>query len=117
MKSSAFFPFVVLVAFQLLGEAVVRVAGLPFPGMVLGAVLLFVALFLHPPLHARIAAGSHLLIRSMLLFFVPASVGMMTLTKELEQYGLILAVVIVVSTWATALVSAVVFELVRKRLP
>ena len=114
---SAFFPIVVLVAFQLLGEAVVHLAGVQFPGTVVGTVLLLVALFLHPPLLERIAAGSHLLIRNMLLFFVPATVGMMTLTKELRQNGLIIVLVIVISTWATALVSAAVFELVRRRWP
>ncbi len=107
---------VALLAFQILGEVVVRSLGLVVPGPVLGMFLLFVALLLRPGLHPRVQQTSHILLRNLSLFFVPAGVGVMTLLPELRRQAVVLAAVIVVSTWVTALVSALVFEWVRKKV-
>lgn len=65
-----------LVAFQLLGELVVRVADLSVPGPVVGMLLLFCFLRLrrYDDAGSIVRAGSALL-RHLQLFFVPAGVG------------------------------------------
>lgn len=114
MKLSAFFPFLVLVAAQLAGEFAARYGKLPVPGSVIGAVLLFMALWLVPGLHAKIAPFSHTLLRNMLVLFVPASVGMMSIYGDIASQGVVLLVVSVLATWGTALVSALTFDAVRR---
>lgn len=115
MTPSAFFPFLVLVLAQLLGDGVANTLGLPLPGSVVGAAALFAVLCVAPGLHARIAPFAHTLLRNMLLFFVPASVGIMVIFGDVASHGPLLAAVTVLSTWATALVSAVAFDLLSRR--
>lgn len=115
MKFSAFLPLTLLVVCQLAGELLARALHAPLPGTVVGAVLLLAALCIWPGMHARIAPFCHTLLRNMLLFYVPASVGMMKVVGDVERSGPVLAGVIVVSTWATAFVSAAVFDAVRGR--
>ena len=92
-----------LVAFQLLGELVVRVTDLPVPGPVAGMLLLFVFL------RARryddrgpiVRAGSALL-RHLQLFFVPAGVGVITYLAVLRDDALPIGVALV-GSWVLAL--------------
>lgn len=65
-----------LVAFQLVGELVTRVADLPVPGPVVGMLLLFCFLRLrrYDDAGSIVRAGTALL-RHLQLFFVPAGVG------------------------------------------
>jgi holin-like protein len=111
---SAFFPFLTLVASQLLGECIARACGLPLPGTVVGAVVLFLALCAVPGLHARISSFSHMLLKNMLLFYVPASAGVMTVFGDLVGRGPLLLGVTVLSTWATALAAALAFDALRR---
>jgi holin-like protein len=80
-----------------------------------GAVLLFGLLLIFPKLHAKIAGFCHTLVRNLLLFYVPASVGIMKIFGDVAKQGLLLVAVIVVTTWATALVAAVAFDACRKK--
>lgn len=114
MKFTAFFPFLVLVIAQLIGEVAARYGKLPVPGSVIGAVLLFIALWLVPGLHAKIAPFSHTLLRNMLVLFVPASVGIMAIFGDIASQGLVLLIASVIATWSTALISALTFDAVRK---
>lgn len=111
---SAFFPFLTLVASQLLGEVIARACRLPVPGTVVGAIVLFAALRTVPGLHARIASFSHMLLNNMLLFYVPASVGVMAIFGDLARQGPLLLVMTVVGTWATAFAAALTFDALRR---
>jgi len=113
MKLTAFFPFLVLVAAQLIGEVAARYGKMPVPGSVIGAVLLFIALCVVPGLHAKIGPFSHTLLRNMLVLFVPASVGIMAIFGDIASQGVVLLVVSVLATWGTAFVSAWTFDAVR----
>ena len=116
MVWSAFFPFTVLVVSQLVGEGLARLLRLPLPGTVVGAVVLFAALCGWPGLHARVAPFCHTLLRNMLLFYVPACVGIMKIWGDVSRRGPLLAGAILVSTWATALAAALAFDLVSRRV-
>ncbi|WP_435770003.1 CidA/LrgA family protein [Nocardioides sp. SYSU DS0651] len=85
-----------LVAFQLLGELVVRLADVPVPGPVAGMLLLFVLLRLrrYDDSGPVVRAGSALL-RHLQLFFVPAGVGVVVYAAAIRDDALSLGVALV----------------------
>ncbi|MBL5980474.1 CidA/LrgA family protein [Comamonas sp. NyZ500] len=88
-----------LLVLQLTGEALAHLLNLPFPGPVVGMLLLVISLRFHvvrEPVHA---AASYLLSHLSLLF-VPVGVGVITHLDLLRDYGLKLMLVIALSTWA-----------------
>ena len=95
-----------LLGLQLVGEAVSRLLNLPFPGPVIGMVLMLGALR-WAPVRNRVSSVARFLLAHFSLLFVPVGVGVMTHLGTLDRYGLRLAAVIVLSTWiglcATAL--------------
>lgn len=101
---------------QLVGEVVVRSAGLPVPGPVVGMVLLFVVLTLRRPGESsgtlRVGAG---LLRHLQLFFVPVTVGIMVHVSELGDQWLPIGGGLVVSWLAGLLTVAGLATLLRRR--
>jgi holin-like protein len=88
---------------QLLGEALVRLLGVPFPGPVAGMVILLVGLVVAggPPEPLR-RAGTGLL-TYLPLFFVPAGVGLIAHGARLKSDGVPLMLAIVGSSLLTML--------------
>jgi len=87
-----------LLALQSLGELLARGLTLPFPGPVIGMLLLLLALR-WPLVREPVAACANFLLSHLSLLFVPVGVGVMTHLGLLDQYGLRILVVLVVSTW------------------
>ncbi len=88
-----------LLVLQLAGEALAHLLKLPFPGPVVGMLLLVAALafpLVREPVH--VAAG--FLLSHLSLLFVPVGVGVITHLDLLRDYGLKLMLVIALSTWA-----------------
>ena len=88
-----------LLTLQLVGEALARLLRLPFPGPVVGMLLLVASLHfrvLREPVHA---AATYLLSHLSLLF-VPVGVGVITHLDLLRDYGVRPMLVIALSTWA-----------------
>lgn len=87
-----------LVAFQLVGELVVRLADLPVPGPVAGMLLLFVFLRVrrYDDGGSIVRAGSALL-RHLQLFFVPAGVGVVTMLAVVGRDALPIGVALLAS--------------------
>ncbi|MEO6361651.1 MAG: CidA/LrgA family protein [Caldimonas sp.] len=99
----------VLLLLQAAGEALGHAFALPFPGPVIGLVLLLAALQ-WPPLRAPVQSMAELLLEHLSLLFVPVGVGVVTHLALLSRYGLQLVVVIVVSTWVGMAVTALVLR-------
>ena len=98
-----------LLLLQIAGEGLTRVLALPFPGPVVGVVLLLVALrwaWIREP----VAAISEMLLTHLSLLFVPVGVGVITHLGLVSQFGWQLLVVIVLSTWIGLLVTAAVLR-------
>ena len=95
-----------LLIFQSLGEVLARWLLLPFPGPVIGMMLLLIALK-WPIVQEPVAACANFLLTHLSLLFVPVGVGVMTHLPLMSQYGGRLIIIIVISTWvglaATAL--------------
>jgi putative effector of murein hydrolase LrgA (UPF0299 family) len=100
-----------LLALQSMGELLSRGVHLPFPGPVIGMVLLFVALR-WPLVREPVAVCANFLLGHLSLLFVPVGVGVMTHLALVSQYGGRMLLAIVLSTWIGLVVSAwVLFHL------
>jgi len=106
--------FAWLLVLQSIGEVLARGFKLPFPGPVVGLMLLLVALG-WAPLRESVAGAAQFLLTHLSLLFVPVGVGVMTHLGLLSQYGLRLVVVVVVSTWISLAVTALVLRALMPR--
>ncbi len=98
-----------LLVFQALGEAAVRLAGLPLPGPVAGMGLLFAALVVRGPVPEALAAAADGLARHLSLLFVPAGVGVMLYVRQLADEWVPIVVALAASTVLAIAVAAWVF--------
>jgi len=101
--------FAWLLVLQSVGELLARLLSLPFPGPVVGMVLLLLALR-WPLVRDSVAAVAEFLLTHLSLLFVPVGVGVMTHLGLLGHYGLRMGVVIVLSTWVGLAVTALVLR-------
>ena len=96
-----------LIVCQFIGEVIVRFAGLPLPGPVIGLVLLLVGLALRDRTpDPELSATGGWLLRHFALLFVPAGVGVITQLDVLSDNWLALLIAIPVSTLLGLLVTA-----------
>jgi putative effector of murein hydrolase LrgA (UPF0299 family) len=90
--------FAALLLLQTCGELLARGLGLPFPGPVVGMVMLIPSLFWEP-LRREVGQVAQFLLQHLSLLFVPVGVGVVTHLGLLESAGLRLLLVIVAATW------------------
>ncbi len=99
-----------LLVCQAFGEAVVRLAGLPVPGPVMGMLLLFAWLMAKGEVPEAVGKTTAGLLEHLSLLFVPAGVGVVLyLDLVAAEWQAILAS-LVVSTLATIVVTAFVMR-------
>ena len=95
-----------LLLFQLLGEALALLTGLPVPGPVLGLALLLATLAWRPAGLAVIRPTTQGLLQHLSLLFVPAGVGVMQHLQRLGDEALAIGAALVVSTLVGLAVTA-----------
>ncbi|WHY84248.1 CidA/LrgA family protein [Neobacillus novalis] len=90
---------VILIGIYQIGNLTVRIFHLPIPGNVSGIIILFLLLWLRVIQidHIEMAAGW--LLKHLGFFFIPISVGLMTLGPALINKGLSLLFVLIVSAF------------------
>jgi holin-like protein len=103
-----------LLLLQAAGEALVHAFGLPFPGPVVGMVLLLPALHF-TWVREPIAAAADFLLGHLSLLFVPVGVGVITHLDLVAEYGVRLLVVIVLSTWIGMATTALILRALLRR--
>jgi len=103
MLLSYAFGFLVLVGFFLAGDGLHRI-GVPIPSGVLGLLLFLLALQLKWIKLKWVERASGLMLRHMVLFFVPLTVGLMEMGKLLSAHLVPIVASLVVS-WAAVVVS------------
>ena len=91
-----------------------RGLALPFPGPVVGMLLMLLVLRFQA-VREPVAACAQFLLSHLSLLFVPVGVGVMTHLGLVSQYGGRILIVIVLSTWAGLAVSALVLHLFRRQ--
>jgi holin-like protein len=108
--------FAWLLVLQSAGELLSRGLHLPFPGPVVGLVLLLIALNL-PAVREPVAACADFLLSHLSLLFVPVGVGVMTHLSLVSEYGGRMFIVIVLSTWIGIAITALALRALMKRQP
>ncbi len=106
-----------LLAFQLVGEILVQVSGLPAPGPVIGMVLLLLALYWRGVLPDTLRTTAETLLSHLSLLFIPAGVGIIQHGARLAEEWLAIAVALTVSTLITVAVTALAMQIVMRRQP
>lgn len=85
--------FALLLAFQILGELVVRLTGLPIPGPVVGMVFFLGWLSWRRPVEGSASVrGAEVLVRYLPLMFVPTTVGVVVYGPQIAAQWLPAAV-------------------------
>lgn len=107
----------VLLLFQCAGELVILLTGWPFPGPVIGMLLLFFALQLHGKASEGLADCSQYLIRHLSLFFLPAGVGIFFLSQSHAQQLPAMLAAIFFGTIATIWLTGSLFQSLLKASP
>jgi holin-like protein len=105
--------FAWLLALQAAGELLMRGLGLTVPGPVVGMVLLLIALR-WSSVRGSVAGCADFLLSHLSLLFVPVGVGVMTHLSVMSDYGLRIAVVLVLSTWMGLAVTALLLRWLQK---
>lgn len=105
-----------ILACQLIGEFAVSTANIPFPGPVVGMILLFIFLLLKGEIPEELGNVSAALLNNLSLMFVPAGVGVMVHLELLGTDALPLSIALVVSTLLTIVITAVVMMLLNKKM-
>ena len=105
-----------LLLLQSLGELLSRGLSLPFPGPVIGMLLLLLALR-WPLVRQPVAACADFLLSHLSLLFVPVGVGMMTHLSIVSQYGGRMLVVLVLSTLIGLAVTALLLNRLWRQTP
>jgi putative effector of murein hydrolase LrgA (UPF0299 family) len=105
--------FAWLLVLQSAGELLAHALHLPFPGPVVGLVLLLAALNIEA-VRTPVAACADFLLAHLSLLFVPVGVGVMTHLGLLGEYGGRLLLVIALSTWIGLAVTALVLRALMK---
>ena len=94
-----------LLVFQSAGELLARGLKLPFPGPVVGMLLLFLTLRFEA-VREPVSTCADFLLSHLSLLFVPVGVGVMTHLSLVSQFGFRMLAVIVLSTLAGLAVTA-----------
>jgi holin-like protein len=100
----------ILLLFQLAGETLSMFFGLPVPGPVIGMGLLFIALVIRGAVPAALHDTASTLLQHLSLLFVPAGVGVMLHFQRIAQEWLPILASLVLSTFATILVTALILR-------
>ena len=106
-----------LFAFQLVGEAIVRFFQLPFPGALLGALLLLVLLLFRRQLPQALEQTAQLLLQNMMLLFIPTIAGVMLHFDRIAKEWLPFMVAGIAGAAITFVVTALTFKWMLAREP
>lgn len=99
-----------LSVFYLIGAAIQGYFDLVIPGSVIGLVLLFLCLFFNMLPESWVRDGAGFMTTHLIIFFVPATVGIMNYYDLFIGRGFLLIVITVVSSLIVLLTSAYVSE-------
>lgn len=101
-----------LLAFQLAGELIVRLTGVPVPGPVLGMVMLVAFFALRGGVPDELKKVASVILQHLSLLFVPAGVGLMLHAARIEAEWLAIGAALVGSTVLSLVVTVLVFRAV-----
>ena len=105
---------ILILACQMAGEILVRLAGLPLPGPVMGMAVMLIGLILIPRLAALIRPVAQTILGNLALLLVPAGVGAADQIADLGGDFWPVVIALVASLLLSMATAAAVFSLVAK---
>lgn len=99
-----------LFCFQLLGEFIVRLCGLPLPGALIGTLLLLLALLVYRRLPKPLEDTASALLQNMMLLFIPVIAGVMQEFDHLRREWLPFVLACVAGAALTFMATALTFR-------
>ena len=106
--------FTYLLFFWFLGELLKCIFNIPLSGSIVGMLLLFCALQFKIVKIESVNRSSEFLLKHLILFFIPFGVGIMVFIPKIKPYILPLMIGIIVSTYLTMFIVALVFKRMKK---
>ena len=106
----------IILGYQVVGELISRLSGLPAPGPVIGMVLMLLSFLVKDNLINRVRPSAGVLLANLSLLFVPAGVGIMRHGQRFLNEGVAIMIALVVSTVIAMIVTAYVIILMQKWL-
>ena len=104
-----------LFAFNLLGELLVRVSGLPLPGALVGTLMLLIGLLFYKRLPKPLEDTASVLLQNMMLLFIPVIAGVMLEFDHLRREWLPFVLSCVVGAAITFTATALTFRFFLQR--
>lgn len=105
----------IIIAFYLVGQAIVDFTGMIIPGSIIGLVLLWLALFFKVLNVKYIQKGASFLLAFLTLFFIPSTVAVINYPELLTVSGGLLIVAVIVSTLISVAVTGKVSQFIEKK--
>ncbi len=105
---------IILYVFSLVGTLIKDLFNLAVPGSVVGLLLLFILLMTNIIKLEWIEDGAQFLIRNLVFFFIPATVGVMNYFDLFKGKGILLIVVALISTILVMATSGLVSQFLAK---
>ncbi|GIO35349.1 holin-like protein CidA [Paenibacillus antibioticophila] len=106
---------ILLILFTLAMNALAQWLHLPIPGTILGIIVLFLLLKLNIVKLDWIEAGASWLLAELLLFFIPAAVGIMEYIPMLQNNGIQILIVVLSSTVIVMVSSGLIATRISRR--
>jgi len=107
----------IIIGFQLAGEVLVTLAGIPFPGPVLGLILLWAALARGWVLLESVEATADFLLKNLTLLFTPVVVGAVVYKDVFAAHWLAIGLSLIFSTAAGLIVTGKLAQWLEKGGP
>ena len=104
----------IVLGYQVVGELISRLTGIPVPGPVIGMVLMLLSFLIKDNLIGFVRPTAGVLLANLSLLFVPAGVGIMRHGQRFLDEGVGIMVTLVLSTVIAMLVTAYVIIAVEK---
>lgn len=110
MQKNILFQLAVILAVTYAGNFISEYISIPLPGVVIGLVLLFAALYIKVIKLDHVENAANALLTNMAFLFIPAGVAIIDSLHVLSTYWWKLLIVILLSTIVTMVVTGVVVQ-------
>lgn len=104
----------IILLFSFMGEVLNRLIPLPIPASIYGMALLFISLVTKIVKLDQVRETSEFLLSIMLIFFVPASVGIIDTFVAYKSSMILIVVIVIVSTIVVMITSGLVSQYIIK---
>ena len=106
----------ILYVLFLIGEWIADIFNLLIPGSVIGMILLLGLLFIRGVKLEWIEQGAGFMVRHLTFFFIPATVGIMQYYDVFAGKGLLLVIIVLISTILVMIVSGLMGQQIWQRM-